>query len=39
VRDATSFGLPTWVRLAVPAEAVMPRLLTALRETLQELRA
>jgi histidinol-phosphate aminotransferase len=39
VRDATSFGLPTWVRLAVPSEAEMPRLTAALTEAYAEIRA
>ena len=32
VRDGSSFGLPGWVRLAVPAEAAMARLVHALAD-------
>lgn len=32
VRDGSSFGLPGWVRLAVPTEAVMARLVRALTD-------
>ena len=39
VRDATSFGLPTWVRIAVPSEAAMPALLDALAAAYREIRA
>ena len=34
VRDATSFGLPAWVRIAVPSEAVMAPLVQAIAATL-----
>ena len=34
VRDGSSFGLPGWARLSVPAEAEMPRLQRALIEVL-----
>lgn len=36
VRDASSFGLPRWVRVAVPAEAEMARLLAATVDALRE---
>ena len=37
VRDATSFSLPRWVRLAVPSEAQLPRLLQAIPGALGEI--
>ena len=38
VRGATSFGLPSSVRIAVPAEAEMDRLIRALGEVLAGMR-
>lgn len=38
VRDATSFGLPAWVRIAVPAAAAMDRLVRAIEEALAAMR-
>ena len=38
VRDATSFGLPRWVRIAVPAEAHVASLLAAITATLEDTR-
>ena len=38
VRDATSFGLPACVRIAVPAEAQMERLASAIREAYADVR-
>ena len=36
VRDATSFGLPRCVRIAVPAESQMERLASAIRKSYAE---
>lgn len=38
VRDCTSFGLPEWVRVAVPSEGAVRRLLTAWRAAYEETR-
>ena len=36
IRDCTSFGLPEWVRIATPSARDLPRLITAIEETLGE---
>ncbi|MDA0352720.1 MAG: histidinol-phosphate transaminase [Chloroflexi bacterium] len=36
VRDTTSFGLPDWIRIAVPARAALPRVLQGLNAVLTE---
>ena len=38
VRDCTSFGLPEWVRVAVPSEGAVRRLLNAWRAAYEETR-
>ena len=39
VRDATSFGLPDWARIAAPREVEMPRLTAAIEEAVAIVRA